>query len=607
MVSAFASKLKLTLRTHQNFMVHTSLLHKIRTVFHQFRYSISYVDALPQLTFLGLLVGLATGLIIILFRLAIDFPLEFLLPGGADNFESLSPQMRTLAIFAGCAVLYILLKSAGKERSQVSVGHVLDRLHNFQGRMPSANWYVQFIGGMISIVSGQSVGREGPAVHLGAGAASRISRWLRLPNNSRYTLIACGVSAAIAASFDTPLAGVIFAMEVILMEYSIVGFVPIILSSVTGAALSQAVFNDPTPLLSQSPDAMRSLLELPFMVFSGVFIACAAGSFIAIHLRTLKLNQWSLAIRLLLAAIFTAAVAWFVPEVMGLGYDTLNSALAGEIDARILLLVAVAKLAVTAVVLGLGVPGGVIGPTLVIGACLGGCLGNLANWLYSTPTAEPGFYVIIGMTGMMAAVLNAPMAALVAVLELSYNPNMIFPSMLVIVIACIITRTVFSFEGLFIEQLQQTGRPIQFQPAQEALKKTGIANVMAAQLVYARRFIDYEEAKALLLPKPQWIVLDFKENETRDKIALNPADLSKYLQEAPVDVLSLEKDIDLLAIPARRLVLSPIHETATLWEALLAIRNGGAEALYVSRINNPIATSVQGILTEESIKNFYQV
>lgn len=583
-------------------------LQKLQSVFNQFRYSLSYIDALPQLTFLGLIAGLITGSIIILFRLIIELPLHFILPAGSDSYERLTPEMRVVFIFTGVTAIYVLLKIAGKARSQISVSHVLDRLHNYQGHMPMSNWWVQFIGGIICIISGQSIGREGPAIHLGAGAASRISRFLRLPNNSRHTLIACGVAAAISASFDTPMAGVLFAMEVILMEYTIVGFVPVILASVTGAALSQAVFSDATPLLATQQHHMQSLLELPFMVGAGLLIACAASAFIGIHLKLLKLAHLPLSLRLGLAALITSMIAWYLPEVMGLGYDTLNAALAGNLTLKILFAVAIAKLILTAIITALGMPGGIVGPTLLIGACIGGCLGYLAQYLYSTPIANPGFYVIIGMTGMMAAVLNAPMAALVAVLELSYNPNMIFPSMLVIVISCVTTRSIFNFRGIFIEQLRHTGRTLEFRPAQDALQKTGIANIMVTQLIYAHRKINYEQAKKLLIHKPKWIILDFKDTEegTRDKIALNAADLASFLESAPIEVLSLEEEVDLLDIPARRLILSPIHETANLWEALEAIRTTNAEALYVARRNTPLTASMRGIITEDAINNYYQ-
>lgn len=577
---------------------------KYKSAFNQFRYSLSYVEALPQLTFLGLIIGLFTGLIIIAFRLLIEGPLAMVMPLGPDSFESLPPLQRCLFIVAGTFCIFLLLANSKKTSHQISVSHVLDRLHNHQGHMPSKNWLLQFFGGVLAIVSGQSVGREGPAIHLGAGAASRVGRWLRLPNNSRYTLIACGVAAAISASFDTPMAGVIFAMEVILMEYTIVGFVPVILASVVGTAVSQAVFGNATPLLNTETN-MQTLMELPLMVSVGFLLALAAAIFIKIHIKTLSLSDWPLWVRMPLCAAIMCAAAWYVPEVMGLGYDTLNDAVAGNLSGQTLLLVAVVKLACTAIILGLGIPGGIIGPTLVVGACLGGLIGVGAEWLYATPTSDPGFYVIIGMTGMMAAVLNAPLAALVAVLELSYNPNMIFPSMLAIVVACVSTRSIFKLDGVFIEQLKATGRSLDFRPAQQALKHAGIWQAMQTELTYAQRTVDYEQAKAFLVNKPEWIILDFKDQETRDKIALRAADLATYLAEAPVEVLSLAEDVDLLAIPGRRLVLSPIHETATLWEAQEALRNTNAEGLYVARMGNPLAASILGIITQDSINNYY--
>lgn len=580
---------------------------RLREVFHQFRYSISYVEALPQLTFLGLIVGVAAGLVIALFRLCIEFPLGWLLPAGPESFELLDLAQRWGLLGAGALALLLLLLVAGKSHRQVSVGHVLDRLYNYQGHLPATNWYVQFVGGVISVISGQSVGREGPAIHLGAGVASRCARWLKLPNNSRFTLIGCGVASAISASFNTPLAGVIFAMEVILMEYTLVGFVPVILASFSGAAVAQIVFGGSPLLQIEQHSQMLTLLELPLMLVMGLVIACAGAGFIAVHIRTLRLLHWPIAVRLLLATLFTATLAWPVPEIMGLGYDTLDAAVAGKLAAQTLLIVGVAKLISSAAVIALGVPGGIIGPTLIIGACLGGAVGTIAQGLYPTAIAEPGFYVIIGMAGMMAAALNAPMAALVAALELTYNPHMIFPSMLVIVIACLVTRNVFNYQGVFIEQLRVTGRDLDFRPALQVLKKTGIANVLNTNLLVTRRRFNYEEAKQLLAGHPEWLVFDAHDDQSRDKTALRAADLATFLESAPLEVLSLEQDVDLLAIPARRLLLSPIHETATLWDALEAMRLSRAEALYVAYSNNPLINAVRGLVTEDAVKNFYRI
>lgn len=584
-----------------------SLREHFRRTFNQFRYSLSYVEALPQLTFLGLVVGVIAGFVIVLFRLSIEVPLSFLLPAGSESFEALPVSQRWLFLGLGAAALFALLALVNRSQRQVSVGHVLDRLYNFQGHLPASNWYVQFAGGVLCVLGGQSVGREGPAVHLGAGVASRCARWLKLPNNSRYTLIGCGVAAAISASFNTPLAGVIFAMEVILMEYTAVGFMPVLLASFSGAAVCQLTLGGSPLVEMDTQTQMQTLLELPFMLLTGAVIACAAAAFIAIHICTVRFQHWPIGIRLLIATVLTGALAWAVPEIMGLGYDTLNSALAGELSLQTLFVVGLVKLLASAAVIGLGVPGGIIGPTLVIGGCLGGALGLIAAALYPMSTASPGFYVAIGMAAMMAAVLNAPMAALVAVLELSYNPHMIFPSMLVIVTACIATRHLFGFEGVFTEQLRISGRDLDFHPTHKVLKKTGIANVLDNRQVYVQRQLSYNQAKEVLSGHPEWLVLDARDDQKNKKIALRAADLASYLSNAPLNVLSLEQPIDLLAIPARRLLLSPIHETASLWEALEAIRTFQVEALYVADFNNPLIASIRGIITEEAIKNFYRI
>ena len=213
----------------------------LNTKAREFREALTQVDALPQLSFLALIVGVFTGLIIVAFRLALESSHWFCQWVVRENFEALSPELRVILIMAGSAVIALTLQHIDKYKRQLSVSHVIDRLHNHQGNLPGTNTIAQFLLATLAVSSGHCVGREGPAIHLGAGAASKVGQWLKLPNNSMQTVVACGVAAAISASFDTPLAGVIFAMEVIVMEYTIVGFVPVILSSVIGAAVCKGI------------------------------------------------------------------------------------------------------------------------------------------------------------------------------------------------------------------------------------------------------------------------------------------------------------------------------------------------------------------------------
>ena len=586
-----------------------SIKQKYTAKLHQFRRSLAYIDALPQLTFLGLIIGLFTGAIIAAFRLLIESSLSQLLVDTSSDFESIPPMFRVILIFTGSGLLAALLYSVKKHQRVGGVGHVIDRLHNHQGHLPKTNWLVQFAGASISIISGQSVGREGPAVHLGAGAASQLGQWLKLPNNSMNTLIGCGVASAIATSFNTPLAGVIFAMEVIVREYTIVGFVPVILASVMGTMLSRVIFSAEGDIHFIEME-ITSLMEMPYMVLVGVVISLFASSYTRLHVAALKFSAPPLYVRLFIAATLTSTIAIFVPEVMGLGYDTINQAILGKITIEALIIIALAKLIVTPVVIGLGVPGGMIGPALMIGACVGAALGLILDLLLPELGANSSFYVLMGMAGMMAAVINAPLAALVAVMELSYNPNSIFPAMLVIVVACVCTRQFFKVRGVFMEQLLHNNKTLDFGPAKQALRRAGVQSVMNTRLLQTPRRIPTEAAIKLLSKKPSWLTFSDEEN----LYALRAPDLAHFI-ESGIErqehnaVNSKEnngENIDLLSIPAKRYQMATITDNATLLEALKTLQQKQANALCVSSLGPNPHNVIQGIVTLEDIQNYYQ-
>ncbi|MEE8378859.1 MAG: chloride channel protein, partial [Gammaproteobacteria bacterium] len=210
----------------------------------RFRSRLASVDALPQLAILGLVSGVLVGIVIVLFRLAIEnTQISFLPNGDTENYEALSATWRFgLPAIGGLVIGLVFQALSHTGGVQVGIVHVLERLSYYQGHLPFRNFLLQFFGAAISIISGHSVGREGPSVHLGSASGSLLGQWLHLPNNSIQTLVACGAAAGIAASFNTPLAGVIFSMEVIMMEYTIAGFTPVILSAVSATAITRLVF-----------------------------------------------------------------------------------------------------------------------------------------------------------------------------------------------------------------------------------------------------------------------------------------------------------------------------------------------------------------------------
>lgn len=588
----------------------------------EFRHALSYIDALPQLTLLGFVVGIITGLIIIAFRLLIDLPLHQLLPGHSDNFEALTPQARGVLIFSGISALALLMHFIAPRNRDMSVSHVLDRMHNHQSKLPLKNWVLQFIGGVVCMVSGQSVGREGPVVHLGAGAASFLAQWMKLPNNSMQTLVACGVAAAISASFDTPMAGVVFAMEVLALEYTLVGLSPIILASVMGTMVSKAVLGG-AALVVIGDTSMVSLFEIPLMIVVGIAISLCASVYIRLNIFTLKFSRVPISLRIFIAGVIMATVALAVPQIMGQGFDTVNAALLGQISLSMLVLIALAKLCVTPSIIGLGLPGGLIGPLLVIGACAGGAMGLVIAHTFPWLNVQPGFYVMMGMIGMMAASLNAPLTALVTVLELTYNPNTIFPAMLVVVVACLSTRQAFKLKGIFVEQLEHTGRALDFAPTKQSLLRAGVRSVMDTRFAICNFRLPFAQAHALLEKQPAWLILCNEEG--RYEKAMRAADLAHYLADNTIadsaqtrasdddDTASAKistqaaDSIDLNEIPGRRYLIGALHESASLYEAMqVFIQEDGSEVIYISGSVQKNSSDIQGVLTRTDIENYYR-
>jgi H+/Cl- antiporter ClcA len=561
------------------------------------RDQLSGLDALPQLTVLGLLTGILAGIVIVIFRLLVEIPLHFLLPGTTENFEGLNSIWHFGLPFVGAVIFGLVLQIVDKEHHSASISHVLDRIHNHQARMPLGNFINQLFGGAWCLITGQSVGREGPAVHLGASSGSLLGQWLNLPSNSLRTLAGCGVAAAIAACFNTPMAGVIFAMEVVVMEYTTSGFIPVILAAVAGTVINQSVFGFST-VFHPPQVALKSLVELPFMAVAGFIIAVFAALFIELQALTCKLAlNKPIALRFAAAGLLAGCASIFTPQIMGVSYDTIDSALAGNMEFWLLFAILTTKLFVTSISLGVGIPGGVIGPLLFMGACAGGAIGILANTIMPHAASPVGFYVLLGMGAMMGAVLNAPLAAMMAILELTYNPNVIFPSMLVVVVACLTTRWVFGCEGLFQTILAVQGKKSSFAIHEQLLSSTGARRLLDRHIKISPAQITLEQANALLANHPHWILL------IEQKLLLQPVDLASYLSDNyPSDnELAADTLLDLLAIPARRVNAIELEDHTNLYQALLTMNRAQVDVAFIKNSQ----FSGAGVITRERIDNFY--
>ncbi|MBD3897025.1 chloride channel protein [Halomonas sp. ML-15] len=568
----------------------------------RFRRQLANVDALPQLCVLGLVSGLVTGGLMVGFRLLLDLGGLAFMPGGDhEAFQELPLWARAALPMIAVTLIGLWLGRQPLAARKLGVGHVIERLTYHQGRFPLRNWLNQWWVGCVAVLGGLSAGREGPAIHLGAAASSGIGQQLRLPHNSLRVLVACGTAAGISASFNTPIAGVIFAMEVVMMEYTIAGFMPVILASTMGALIAQLVYGS-EPAFQVPSVTLDSMFNLPWIVVTALGIGLLAGLFIHVARSGETLARWPWWQRLTAVGVVTGGVALWYPEVQGIGYDSLDATLNGALAVDVLLALVFAKLLLTAFTVACGVPIGIIGPMLVVGAAAGALSGMLGHWLWPTTASDPGLYAMLGMAAMMGAVLQAPLAALMALLELTHNPNIILPGMLAVVVSGLTARQLCRCDGFFIAVTRNGLHPLQ-QPLMQALSRVSVPAVMERNVATTLRWVGRDEARMLLAGKPLWLVI-LRSKDDKPTLALKAADLARAMND---DTLwNAEHRLDLLEVPGQRLEMAPIHVQATLSEAFDLLNDHAVDALYVENTRRPKGPRISGIITRDAIETYYR-
>jgi CIC family chloride channel protein len=569
-----------------------------------FRDQLASYEAMPQLVALGFICGIGCGLLIALFRFAIDTPLSLILTGHVENFESLSLEQRFLFPSIGGLVLSLMYTYWPLIKNKVGIVHLLERLVYHQGYISGKNLLAQFLVAVVALVSGQSVGREGPAIYMGASLSSMLGQALHIPHNAQRILLACGAAAAISAAFNTPLAGVIFAMEVILIEYTVAGFTPVIVAAVTSSLITRLIFSS-APLFDVPAFGILSYSEIPWIMLLGIIIGLLATLFIKLMIFTSQKISWPLQHKLILAGLLTGIVAIAYPQVMGTGYDTIEDTFLGKLDANALLGILIAKVLLTPIILGLGMPAGLIGPSLFIGAVCGALLGIYGSFFYPTlfyntffiPTSVShiGLYAMLGMGAMMAAVLNAPLAALIALLELTYNPHIIFPAMIAIVVANFTSRYICITPSAFLASLQAQGLDYRLGPLEQILTRASVAKAMSRNFQFSYAKITYNQAKRMIVQNRMWFII--KDDDL--PIFIFPAtNLENFMQ---CNLVEKDGIVDLNRIPAERYKIIKVNLKVTLYDALQLMNQNQADLLCVYNHSDHLI----GLLSRGQIKNYY--
>jgi CIC family chloride channel protein len=541
-----------------------------------------------QLCLLAAIGGAASALLVVLFTISIDTIQSFYL-SQRDNYTSLDPLSRfDLPIVGGLVILFFAWLT-GYQYLRTGIPFVLHRLKVANGIIPFRNTINQFFGSVVALASGFSVGKEGPAIHLGAACSSYIGNKLNLPFNTIRTLCACGIAAGIAACFNTPIAAVIFVMEVILREYKVHIFIPVMIAALIGSMITRSILGSAHEFAYFDKISL-SFHHYPALVLLGLILGLLAYGFNRYLVLIIKYSS-SIHIvpRIMLAAFITGTLGFFVPFAMGTDLGAITFALENNLHIQLLLGLLFAKILMTITALGLGIPGGIIGPIIGIGAIAGTCVSVIVTG-YLPGENLAGDYALMGMAGFLAATLNAPLAALLTVVELSNQLEVVVPAMIVITTACVFSGQFFKNRSVFVMQLEQQGLKYRKSPIEKSLQRIGVLGVLQENINVYQQECSEEVLRAL----------EKVELLNHVIIQVSPATES-FTPYSTFTWLKIQHNPAASAVEIVPLRLIPLQSQSTLAEAYLALieqRDGGVY-IYDEDPND-----ILGIITFEQIRSY---
>ena len=447
-----------------------------------------------------------------------------------------------------------------------------------------------------SIGVGASVGREGPVVHLGAMLSSFIATRLRLSRSQAVTLLGCGVAAAVAASFNAPIAGVFFALEVVVGHYALSAFAPIVIASVAGTMISRLYFGN-YPAFIVPDQSIVSFWEFPaFALLGGVcaltaIILLRSIAFAAEAADRLRAPGWA---RPTAAGLCVGVIALAFPQVLGVGYEATDAALQGQYELAILIALIAAKIAATAVCLGCGFGGGVFSPSLFVGAMVGGAFGIVATQIFPDLSSGHSAYTLVGLGAVSGAVLGAPVSTILIVFELTANYALTIAVMVAVVIATVITQQVRG-QSFFMWQLDRRGVTLKGARELSLMDSTRVADVMSRDFAVVDPSLDMNGIRERLLAAPHGeLFVVNAEGALAGTITL--ADLAEGAFDHSIDDVVNAGDVARLHPPA-------LQQEDSLQQALKTMRTAGEEHLAV--VENHETMRLVGFVHEIDVMQVY--
>lgn len=372
--------------------------------------------------------------------------------------RNVPPWQRFAVAGLGALAAGLVLYLGGKLLKAKRRTNLLEVVVAGDGRLPFRPALVNAISSAVSISTGGSVGREGLIIQLSATLASKLGQFALWPPYRLRLLVGCGAAAGMAAAFDAPIAGAVFAAQIVLGNFSMKLFAPLVFSSVIAAMMSRRFFGIEQWYTVPSFDFTK-LGELPWFVVLGIMSGAAGAMFLKLLGQS---EKWfakmplPVPLRIALAGASVGGLAMWFPEVLGNGYGAAGEVLTKNMTPEMLLTLFVVKLLATVLCIGAGTVGGVFTPTLFLGAALGTLIGTTYHAFGLTGPLPVAVFGLVGMGSVLAATTQSPLLAIIMIFELSLNYSLMPPLMLACVVATLISRGLH-LESVYTEPLRQKG------------------------------------------------------------------------------------------------------------------------------------------------------
>jgi chloride channel protein, CIC family len=431
---------------------------------------------------LAVFVGLAGGFGAVGFRYLINF-FQSLAYGSDGNLldivRSIPWYWRILIPTLGGLVVGPLVYFFAREAKGHGVPEVMEAVALKSGLIRKRLVVIKSLASAICIGTGGSVGREGPIVQIGSAIGSTIGQILKVSADRMRTLVGCGAAAGIAATFNAPIAGSMFALEIILGDFGLATFSPIVISSVIATAVSRHFLGD-APAFIVPAYELVSTWEFPLYVLLGLFCALVAVTFTKTLYRMedffdgLKFPEY---LKAVIGGVILGGISLLFPQILGVGYGAIDLSLAQSYAWWLMLVLVLCKILATSITIGSGGSGGIFAPSLFVGAMAGGFFGAIVHNFLPSVTASPGAYSIVGMGAVVSATTHGPLTALLMLFEMTGDYKIILPLMITCIISNIVGRQ-FLKESIYTLKLTRRGINLEEGKEVNVLKSIKVNEVM---------------------------------------------------------------------------------------------------------------------------------